>query len=196
MVQTSDEKLDLSRGRGYHALMTNKDLDAAIRRVPDFPKPGIRFYDITSVLANPRAFAYSVDCLTSIVRDSRSESVAAIEARGFVFASAIAYRLGLPLILVRKKGKLPNVCRSQSFDLEYGSDVICVQELDLVPGRRVHLLDDLIATGGTLKAACDLFEGAGLVISGISAVIGLPFLGYPQILAPRPVHTLIDFDSE
>jgi adenine phosphoribosyltransferase len=177
-------------------MMTISDLDAAIRRVPDFPKPGIRFYDITSVLANPQAFAFAIDSLTSIIRESRSESVAAIEARGFIFASTVAYRLGLPLLLLRKKGKLPNVCRSQSFDLEYGSDTICVQEVDLVPGRRVHLVDDLIATGGTLKAACQLFEGAGLKVAGISALIGLPFLGYEQVLAPRPVHTLINFDSE
>lgn len=176
--------------------MTTKELDAAIRRVPDFPKPGICFYDITSVVANPLAFAHCVDSLTETVRGSGTGAVAAIEARGFIFASAIAYRLNIPLVLVRKKGKLPNACRMQSFDLEYGSDVICVQELDLVPGRRVHLVDDLIATGGTLKAACQIFEGAGLSVSGISAVIGLPFLGYPQVLAPRPVSTLINFEGE
>lgn len=176
--------------------MTEQELDASIRRVQDFPKAGICFYDITSVLTNPTAFAYTVDRLTEIVRASGTGAVAAIEARGFIFASTIAYRLNLPLILVRKKGKLPNACRSQSFELEYGSDIICVQEVDLVPGRRVHLVDDLIATGGTLAAACKIFEGAGLTISGISAVIGLPFLGYPAVLAPRTVHTLINFDSE
>ena len=176
--------------------MTLQELDAAIRRVQDFPKPGIRFYDITSVLTNPAAFGYCVDQLTEQVRASGTGAVAAIEARGFIFASVIAYRLNLPLILVRKKGKLPNACRSQSFDLEYGSDIICVQEVDLVPGRRIHIIDDLIATGGTLSAACKIFEGAGLVVSGISACIGLPFLGYPEVLAPRPVKTLINFDSE
>ena len=176
--------------------MTTQELDAAIRRVQDFPKPGIRFYDITSVLTNPAAFSHCIDQLTETVRASGTGAVAAIEARGFIFASAIAYRLNLPLILVRKPGKLPNACRSQAFNLEYGSDAICVQELDLVPGRRIHLVDDLIATGGTLAAACKIFEGAGLTVSGISACIGLPFLGYPAILAPRNVTTLINFASE
>lgn len=176
--------------------MTIQELNSAIRRVQDFPKPGICFYDITSILANPAAFSFCIDQLTQTIRASGTGAVAGIEARGFIFAAAVAYRLNLPLILVRKQGKLPNSCRSQSFDLEYGSDVICVQEVDLVAGRRIHLVDDLIATGGTLAAACKIFEGAGLAISGISAVIGLPFLGYPGILAPRSVNTMINFDSE
>ncbi len=177
-------------------MMTQQEFDQAIRRVPDFPKPGIRFYDITSVLAKPEAFAYCLDLMTANIRMSNSDAVAAIEARGFIFASVVASRLALPLILVRKKGKLPNICRSQSFDLEYGSDTICVQELDLLAGRRVHLVDDLIATGGTLKAACTLFEAAAMPISGISAAIGLPFLGFPEILKGYKVHTVIDYSSE
>lgn len=171
-------------------------LDAAIRRVPGFPKPGITFYDITSVVAHPRAFRYCIQELSRLARESGAQSLAAIEARGFVFASAMAYELGLPLMLVRKKGKLPNICRSASYDLEYGSDTVCIQELDLKAGQKVFVVDDLIATGGTLGAAIRIMRDSGMVVSGIGAVIGLPFLGFQAALAPCPVHTLVDFHAE
>lgn len=176
--------------------MTQQDLDRAIRRVADFPKPGITFYDITSVLSAPDAFSYCVDELTRIVRDSQADALAAIEARGFIFASAVAKALRLPVILARKKGKLPNPCRCQGFSLEYGTDTICIQELDLATPRKVHIIDDLLATGGTARATAQLLESSEQTVCGISAVIGLPFLGYGKLLSPRPVNALIEYDSE
>lgn len=171
-------------------------LDKAIRRVPDFPKSGITFYDITSVLADPGVFKDCVDRLSDVALKSGATCIAGIEARGFLFASAIGMQTGLPIVLVRKPGKLPNPCKCASYDLEYGSDRICMQEVDMIPGRKVFLVDDLIATGGTLQAAASLISGAGLSVAGIGAVIGLPFLGYSRKLSGIPVHVLISYDCE
>lgn len=171
-------------------------LDAAIRRVPDFPKPGIMFYDITGLLSQPAAFREAIDGLVELARASNATTITAVEARGFVFAAPVAERLGLPLVLVRKKGKLPNPVVSTDFALEYGTDTVCIQRLDLQAGQRFFIIDDLIATGGTLKAACRLIESASCTVAAVAAVIGLPFLGFHEVLAPRPVHTLIDYHSE
>ncbi len=176
--------------------MNKMHLDKSIRRVPDFPKPGIRFYDITSVLNDPAAFSYCIDELCRIVKASGANTVTAVEARGFVFAAPVARELGLPLVLIRKKGKLPNPVISTDFALEYGTDTICIQKIDLTPVRSFFVIDDLIATGGTLKAACKLIQDAGSEVKGIGAVIGLPFLGFREVLAPLEVHTLIDFHVE
>jgi adenine phosphoribosyltransferase len=172
------------------------DLDRAIRKVPDFPKPGVLFYDITGILANPQAFAF---CVKSIAREAaglRPEGIAAIESRGFVFAAPAAFSLKLPLILIRKKGKLPGSTYRARFALEYGEDEIEVQRDDVRRGSRLLLVDDLIATGGTLKAACGLLEGAGAAVAGIFAVVGLPFLNYEKALRGYPVRTLIQYHGE
>lgn len=172
------------------------DLDQAIRKIPDFPKPGILFYDITGILAKPEAFQYCVRRMIARSKEAAAEAIAAIESRGFVFAAPVAERLGLPLILLRKKGKLPGATYSERFSLEYGEDEIEVHRADVQSGQNVLLIDDLIATGGTLRAACRLLERAGANVAGISAVVGLPFLNYAQALAERPLHTLIRYHGE
>ncbi len=172
------------------------DLDRAIRKVPDFPKPGVLFYDITGILASPEAFAFCVERITEEAAALRPEGIAAIESRGFVFAAPAAFSLKLPLILIRKKGKLPGPSYRARFALEYGEDQIEVQRHDVRRGQRVLVVDDLIATGGTLKAACGLLEGAGAEVVGILAVVGLPFLHYDRLLAGYPVRTLIQYQGE
>jgi adenine phosphoribosyltransferase len=172
------------------------DLDRAIRKVPGFPKPGVLFYDITGILADPAAFSWCVQRLTREAAGLHPEAIAAIEARGFVFAAPVAFSMKLPLILIRKKGKLPGSTHSARFALEYGEDEIEVQRDDVRRGSRILLVDDLIATGGTLKAACGLLEGAGAEVVGIVAVVGLPFLPYQRVLAAYPVRTLIQYQGE
>lgn len=172
------------------------DLDAYIRKVPDFPKEGILFYDITSILTEPKAFAYCVDAMLDIYQDQGISAVAAIEARGFLFAAPFAVRAGIPLILIRKKGKLPGRKLTKKYELEYASAEIEIHPDDVPQGGRVLLLDDLIATGGTLRAARELIIASGAQVTGIFGVVGLPFLNYKQALEGVPVHTLIEYDSE
>ena len=122
--------------------------------------------------------------------------LAGVEARGFLFAAPVAHRLGLPLILVRKKGKLPGETYRASFALEYGEDEIEVHKADVLAGQRILLIDDLIATGGTIKAASDIFKVAGAPVVGIFAVVGLPFLDYERVLQGHQVRTLIQYHGE
>jgi adenine phosphoribosyltransferase len=172
------------------------DLDAAIRKVPDFPKPGILFYDLTSILLDPAAFRFCIESLAEACRDLAPEAVAGVEARGFLFAAPVAEKLGLPLVLVRKKGKLPGRKASRQFSLEYGSDTIEVHADDAARYRSAVLIDDLVATGGTLEAACKLLVEQGCPVRAILAVVGLPFLKYADRLRPVPVRTLIEYDVE
>jgi len=175
---------------------TNYDLDSVIRKVPDFPKQGVLYYDITGILAVPEAFRYCIYRLEALSRGRNIDAIAAIEARGFVFAAPLAERLSLPLILVRKPGKLPNKTYKKRFDLEYGSDMVCVQEVDIVPGTNVLLVDDLIATGGTLQAAAAMFKEHGAHVEGFLGVIGLPFLDYEKNLEGHPVDVLQVYHGE
>jgi len=172
------------------------DLDSAIRKVPDFPKKGILFYDITSILADPPAFKHCIDAMIESYRHERIDAVAAIESRGFVFAAPFADRLGIPLILIRKKGKLPGETISRKYQLEYGEAEIEVHQADVPAGKRVLVVDDLIATGGTLKAATDLIVAAGAQVAGIFGVVGLPFLNYRAMLGGIPIKTLIEYHGE
>ncbi|MDR2941687.1 MAG: adenine phosphoribosyltransferase [Treponema sp.] len=176
--------------------MATLNLDDYIRKVPDFPKKGILFYDITSILASPQAFLYCVDRMVEIYKDKNINAVAAIEARGFLFAAPFAIRLGIPLIPIRKKGKLPGVTLSKKYDLEYAQAEIEVHCADIPKGKRVLLTDDLIATGGTLNAARSLLVEGGAEVPEIFGVLGLPFLNYKKALDPTPVTTLIDYQSE
>jgi adenine phosphoribosyltransferase len=172
------------------------DLDAAIRKVPDFPKEGILFYDITSVLMDPAAFGFCIDSMMSRYETADLDAVAAIESRGFLFAAPLADRMQLPIMLVRKAGKLPGKTVSKTYELEYGSDTIEMHSDDLASGQRILIVDDLIATGGTVRAAVDLIEEAGSTVPEVFSVIGLPFLEYETRVAPVPVHTLIDYEGE
>ncbi|TVQ27174.1 MAG: adenine phosphoribosyltransferase [Spirochaetaceae bacterium] len=176
--------------------MSEFDLDQHIRKVPDFPKPGILFYDVTSVLMSPEAFGWCIDELAAPFTSGGIEAIAAIDARGFLFGAPVARILGLPLILVRKQGKLPGDSFRRTFDLEYGTDTIEIHRADLSEPRRVLLLDDLIATGGTLAAAASILEEAGSTVVEIGAVIGLPFLNYDRLLGGYRVRTLIQYHGE
>jgi len=172
------------------------NLDNYIRKVHDFPKKGILFYDITSVLAAPEAFKFCIDRMVELYKDKNIDAIAAIEARGFLFASPFAYRLNIPVIPIRKKGKLPGVTLSKKYDLEYAQAEIEVHSADVPSGKRILLTDDLIATGGTLNAARSLLVEGGAQVPEIFGVVGLPFLNYQKILDPTPVTTLINYDSE
>jgi adenine phosphoribosyltransferase len=170
------------------------NLDDYIRKVPDFPKKGILFYDITSILAAPEAFQYCIDKMAEIYKDKDIHAVAAIEARGFLFAAPFAIKMNIPIIPIRKKGKLPGVTLSKKYDLEYAQAEIEVHAADVPKGKRVLLTDDLIATGGTLNAARSLLTEGGSIVPEIFGVVGLPFLNYKKILDPTPVVTLIDYN--
>ena len=172
------------------------DLDKYIRKVPDFPKKGILFYDITSVLAQPEAFQYCIECMVDIYSSKNIDAVAAIEARGFLFAAPFAIRMGIPLIPIRKKGKLPGITLSKKYDLEYAQAEIEVHRADVPEGKRILLIDDLIATGGTLNASRFLLNAGGAEVPEIFGVVGLSFLNYKNILDPTPVTTLISYQSE
>lgn len=172
------------------------NLDDAIRKVPDFPKPGILFYDITSILANPRAFEYCIDCMMKLYRNEGIDAVAAIESRGFIFAAPFCYRMGIPLLLVRKQGKLPGHTLSKSYDLEYGSAVLEMHKDDIKPGERFLIVDDLIATGGTINATTAMIREGGAVPVRAFSVIGLPFLNYRSTVKDIPIDTLVEYFGE
>ncbi|MDR0496674.1 MAG: adenine phosphoribosyltransferase [Treponema sp.] len=172
------------------------NLDKFIRKVPDYPKKGILFYDITSILAEPRAFQYCIESMVDIYGNKNIDAVAGIEARGFIFAAPFAVRMGIPLIPIRKKGKLPGITLSKKYDLEYAQAEIEVHREDVPEGKRILLIDDLIATGGTLNAAQSLLTAGGAQVPEIFGVVGLPFLNYDKILDPTPVTTLINYHGE
>ena len=174
----------------------NYDIDGAIRKIKDFPKEGILFYDITSVLSNPEAFSYCIDLMVERYKDSGVTKIAAVEARGFVFAAPLADRMKLPLVLIRKAGKLPGETYKKSYSLEYGEDSVEVQKCDVKNNDVFLVVDDLIATGGTIKAACDLISESGGKVNEIFALVGLPFLNYDKILKDYKVKTVINYDHE
>jgi len=176
--------------------LSNINLDDYIGKVHDYPKKGILFYDITSILSAPEAFQYCIDSMISIYRDKSIDAVAAIEARGFLFAAPFAISMKIPLVLIRKKGKLPGITLSKKYDLEYAQAEIEVHKDDIPVGKKILLLDDLIATGGTLNAARSLLTAGGAHVPEIFGVVGLPFLNYEKNLAPTPITTLIQYHGE
>lgn len=170
-------------------------LDAAIRRIPDFPTPGILFYDITGVLTKPEAFQICLNKMYERYKEVKIDAVAGVESRGFVFAAPLAEKLGIPLILIRKKGKLPGDTYGCKYALEYGTAEIEVHKADIKKGQRILVVDDLIATGGTLKAAKNVIEQGGASVAEFFGIIGLPELNYSKVLDPVPVTTLINFQG-
>ena len=176
--------------------MDTFNLDDYIRKVPNFPKKGILFFDITSILASPPAFQYCIDSMVTMYKDKSIDAVAAIEARGFLFAAPFAAAMKIPLIPIRKKGKLPGITLSKKYDLEYAQAEIEVHQTDVPVGKQILLLDDLIATGGTLSAARELLMAGGAFVPEIFGVVGLPFLNYERTLAPTPITTLIQYQSD
>jgi adenine phosphoribosyltransferase len=176
--------------------MTTKDVTvgeiaAAIRNIPDFPKPGIQFKDITPVLANPRLFAGAIDQMTCHFQPGNVDAVVGIDARGFIFAAAAAYRLKCGFVPVRKKGKLPYTTFEESYDLEYGSNTIAIHTDAIKPGSRVILIDDLLATGGTAAAAAHLIERLDVKILELSFLIELSFLKGRERLKNLPIRSLV-----
>lgn len=170
------------------------DLKAHIRQIPDFPKPGILFYDISTLLAHAGAWRETVDRLADAVSAYRPDSLAAIESRGFIFAAPVAYKLGIGFTMVRKVGKLPGPVVSHAYDLEYGSDTLQVAE-GLVPaGSRVVLIDDLLATGGTAHAATQLLRKLGADVVGAVFLIELMGLKGRNRL-DIPMTTLLGYEG-
>jgi adenine phosphoribosyltransferase len=169
------------------------EIAKAIRTIPDFPKPGIQFKDITPVLADARLFARSIDLLTDHFKPGTVDAVVGIDARGFIFAAAAALKLQAGLVPIRKKGKLPHQTHEQSYDLEYGTATVAMHIDALKSGSRVLLIDDLLATGGTAAAAASLVQKVGAEILEISFLIELAFLNGRQRLTGLPVRSLVVF---
>src|SRR5258706_3999132 len=170
---------------------TLAEIQKAIRNIPDFPKPGIQFKDITPVLADPRLFAETIDLLLDGYKPGSVDAVVGIDARGFIFAAAAALKLNAGFIPIRKKGKLPYSTHEQSYDLEYGTNTVAIHTDALKAGTRVLLIDDLLATGGTAQAAAQLVQKNGAEILEISFLIELSFLNGRDKLRNFPVRSLI-----
>lgn len=171
------------------------DLKKMIREVPDFPKPGINFYDITTLLKHPDGLRQTVDALAAEYDGEKVDTVIGVEARGFIFAPALAYHLGAGFVPVRKPKKLPAECASISYDLEYGQDTLEIHRDAVGNGQRVIIADDLLATGGTAKAVCDLVEGLGGTVVGLVFVVELEFLAGRKKLDGYDVRSLIKYQS-
>ena len=170
------------------------DFKQHIRAIPDFPKPGILFYDISTLLAHPKAWQVMIDELAAVIGPQRPDLLVGIESRGFLVAAPLAYALGSGFAMVRKKGKLPGKTVRHTYDLEYGSDTIEVQEDAISPGQRVIVLDDLIATGGTMQAAIELVQQRRGIVTGAACIIELAFLQGRERLRV-PLTSMIVYDN-
>ncbi len=168
-------------------------LKAAIREIPDWPKKGILFYDITTLLKDGPRFREAVDALIAPYAHSKIDLVVGVEARGFIFAPTVAFALGAGFVPVRKPGKLPASTHRATYDLEYGTDSLEIHQDAIVPGQRVLVVDDLIATGGTAKAVAELIEKMGGTVVGLAFVIELEFLHGTDKLAKYPVTSLLKY---
>jgi adenine phosphoribosyltransferase len=173
----------------------NDDLRALIRDIPDFPKPGILFKDITPLLADAAALEQAVQGLAEYARPLRVECVLAAEARGFLLGPALAIALGTGFALARKPGKLPYETVSAEYELEYGADRLELHSDAVRPGTRVLVHDDLLATGGTARALCDLVEQVGGEVVGCGFLLELAFLGGRERLAPHRAHALLTYEA-
>ena len=169
------------------------DLKKYIREVPDFPKPGILFYDITTLLQHPLALRMTVDRFAWLFAEKKIDKVIGIESRGFMFGPTVAYDLNAGFVPVRKPGKLPYKSVRQSYDLEYGSDSLEMHEDAVKPGERVLIVDDLVATGGTALAAAKLAESQGATVAGFGFIIELTFLEPRKKLAGYEIEALIQY---
>jgi adenine phosphoribosyltransferase len=170
------------------------DLRDHIRTIPDFPKPGILFYDISTLLSHAAAWRTAMDRLADAIAPHKPDLLVGIESRGFLVAAPLALRMDLGFIMVRKRGKLPGDTRPFTYDLEYGTDTIEIQADAVEPGQRVVILDDLLATGGTMSAAAQLLRAAGAEVTGAACLIELTFLNGRAKL-DMPFTTLVSYDE-
>jgi adenine phosphoribosyltransferase len=171
------------------------DLKLLIREVPDFPKPGINFYDITTLLRDPTGLRRTVDALGGQFDGAKVDAVIGVEARGFIFAPALAYHIGAGFVPVRKPRKLPAETASVTYDLEYGQDTLEIHRDAVAPGQKVIIADDLLATGGTARAVADLVEELGGEVVGLVFVVELEFLPGRRRLEGYDVRSLIKYQS-
>src|SRR5450432_2505903 len=165
-----------------------------IRDIPDFPKKGILFRDITPLLADPSGLALSIELLANPFRGKQIDMVVGAESRGFIFGTAVACCLSAGFVLVRKPGKLPHKKVSMTYDLEYGTDTLEMHEDSIVKGQRVLIVDDLLATGGTMKACCDLVEGIGGKVAGLAVLIELQGLSGRAKLGDHKIHSVLQYE--
>jgi adenine phosphoribosyltransferase len=189
-----DRRSELARTEGRNIVCS--ELGSYIRSIPDFPKPGIVFRDITPLLASAEGLDASVRALTELTRELRPEVVIGAEARGFLFGPALARELGAGFALARKPGSLPHRTIRTEYALEYGTSVLELHEDAIGAGARVLVHDDLLATGGTAKALCSLVEQLGGEVVGCAFLIELAFLPGREVLAPHDVQALISYDEE
>ena len=176
--------------------MNNSLLEKSIRNIPDFPKPGILFRDVTTLIQNKDALKKAVDLLSKKYKGKGFDKVVAVEARGFIFGSAVAYKIGAGFVPVRKKGKLPFKTISATYELEYGTDTLEIHKDAIKPGEKILIIDDLLATGGTVKAVTELVNQLGGSILSIGFVIELVDLKGRDKLKNYPVFSLIKFEGE
>jgi len=169
------------------------DLRAKIREVPDFPKPGILFYDITTLLKEPAAYADVIDRMAEPVKDDRIDLVVGMESRGFIFAAPLAYKIGAGFVPVRKLGKLPADTIEVEYDLEYGTATLEIHRDAIAEGQRVLIVDDLLATGGTVLGTMELVRRLGGEIAGLSFMVELTALHGRDKLGDYPIHTLLTY---
>lgn len=172
-----------------------ENLRRLVREVPDFPKPGINFYDITTLLKDAEGLKRTIDALYELCKNDEIDTVIGVESRGFIFATPLAYRLGAGFVPVRKPKKLPAEKVSISYDLEYGQDTLEIHKDAVGEGHRVLIVDDLLATGGTAKAVVDLVEGLGGKVVGLLFVVELDFLCGRSKFDRHRVESLINYDS-
>jgi adenine phosphoribosyltransferase len=173
--------------------MEKLNLKDYIRNIPDFPKPGILFRDITTLIKDKKAFKEAVDALVKKYKNKKIDKVAAVEARGFILGGAVAYKLGAGFVPVRKSGRLPWKTNSVTYDLEYGTDTLEMHQDAISPGEKVLIVDDLLATGGTVKAVVDLLKQLKGKIVGIAFLIELTDLRGIEKLRGYPVYSLIKY---
>lgn len=169
------------------------DLKKFIRDIPDFPQKGVMFRDITTILKNPEAFKYSIDKIVEKYKNAKIQKVVSIEARGYIFGGAIAYNLGCGLVPVRKLGKLPAETVKMEYELEYGKNVIEIHKDGLEKGERVLLFDDVLATGGTMLAACKLVEVLGGKVVACAFIANLTYLNGREKLKDYEVFSLVEY---
>ena len=173
-----------------------KEIEKYIRTIPDFPAKGIMFRDITSAIQDPRGLKLAIDEMQELLKDLEFDVIAGIESRGFIFGMPIAYNLGKAFIPIRKKGKLPCDTVSMSYELEYGTATIEMHKDAIKPGQRVVIIDDLIATGGTVEAAAKLVEEVGGVVSKMLFLIELPDLGGRKKLGKYEILSVLSYEGE